>query len=163
MFVYSMRAGTVRFFAVICVALLVLVTLVALVPELQPVAAATDPQETTKTINYENVRSEEERVAFLSQFGWEVQSPATESTTVTVPAEFDKIFAAYNELQRAQGLDLSPYGGRVVERYTYTVTNYEGYEGDVLANLLIFRGRVIGGDICAAAQNGFLHGFEKPA
>ncbi len=162
MFVYSMRAGTVRYFAVVCVALLVLVTLVALVPELQPVAAATDEEGTTQ-ISFENVRSEEERVAFLAQFGWEVDTPAKESTTVTIPAEFDKVFAAYNELQRAQGLDLSTYGGRVVERYTYTVKNYEGYEGSVLANLLVFRGRVIGGDICAAAQNGFLHGFEKSA
>lgn len=160
MFVYSMRAGTVRFFAIVGISLLVLFTLVALVPTLQPVAAADAPA-STQEISFENVGSEEERVAFLAQFGWEVRTPAAESTTVTIPTEFDKVFAAYNELQRAQGLDLSAYGGRVVERYTYTVQNYEGYEGNVLANLLVFRGRVIGGDICAAEQNGFLHGFQK--
>ncbi len=163
MFVCSMRAGTVRFFGIVCVALAALVTLIAFVPELQP-AAATGGELTqeTESICYEKIRSNEDRIAFLAQFGWEVESTPTESTTVGIPREFDKVFAAYNELQRAQGLDLSEYGGRTVERYTYTVTNYEGYTGTVQANLLIHRGRVIGGDICAADATGFLHGFARP-
>ncbi len=161
MFVYSMRAGTVRFFGVVCVALLLLVALVAFVPELQPVAAAGEVTEEAQSIRYEDVDSAEDGVAFLAQFGWEVEPSPVEQTTVTVPAQFDKIFTAYNEIQRAQGLDLSAYGGRTVQRYTYRVTNYPGYEGTVLANLLVARGRVIGGDICSAEQNGFLHGFQK--
>ena len=163
MFVYSMRAGTLRFFAVVCVALVALVALVAFVPELQPVAAAGEVEQESETLVFDGVRSNEERIAFLAQFGWEVEQTPNESTTVTVPAEFDKVFAAYNELQRKQGLDLSDFSGRTVERYTYTVTNYQGYEGTVYANLLIFRGRVIGGDICTADSNGFLHGFARPA
>ncbi|MBO7342228.1 MAG: DUF4830 domain-containing protein [Clostridia bacterium] len=159
MFVYSVRAGTVLFFGVICAALLLLVALVAFVPELSPVAAATEPQE--QIVRYEGVENEQDAGEFLAQFGWEIEPAAVESTTVTIPAEFDKVFAAYNELQRAQGLDLSSYAGRVVRRYTYRVTNYEGYTGEVLANLLVFRDRVIGGDICAADANGFLQGFEK--
>ena len=71
------------------------------------------------------------------------------------------MFAAYNELQRTQGLDLSDYGGKTVERYTYQITNYEGFEGTVYANLLISRNRVIGGDICSADADGFVHGFQK--
>ena len=159
MFVYSIRAGTVRFFGVVCVALLLLVSLVAFVPELSPVAAAGEVEE--ESIRYENVESAADGVQFLAQFGWEVDPTPKESTTVTIPAEFDKVCAAYNELQRAQGLDLSTYAGRVVTRYTYRVTNYEGHEGDVFANLLVSRGRVIGGDICAADANGFLQGFER--
>lgn len=162
MFVYSMRAGTLRLVAILCVALLSLVALVTLVPELQPVAAASDGVEESQTLNFERIRSNEDRIAFLAQFGWEVSAEPTESTTVTVPREFDKVFAAYNELQRTQGLDLTGYGGRTVERYTYTVTNYQGYEGTVLANLLVYRGRVIGGDICSAEQSGFLHGLAAP-
>lgn len=161
MFVYSMRATTVRFFAVVAVSLLALVMLVAFVPQLQPVAAAGEVEESA--ISYENVRTHEERAAFLAQFGWEVDPTPTASEHVTIPTEFDKVFAAYNELQRAQGLDLSGFGGRVVERYTYTVRNYEGFDGPVQANLLIHRGRVIGGDICAAQSDGFLHGFARPA
>ena len=163
MFIYSMRAGTVRFFGVVCVALLLLVALVAFVPELQPVAASGESVQEAQTICYENVNNAADATEFLAQFGWEVDPSPTEQTTVTIPAQFDKVFAAYNEMQRAQGLDLSTYGGRTVQRYTFRITNYEGYEGTVLANLLVNRGRVIGGDICAAEQQGFLHGFQKNA
>lgn len=163
MFIYSMRAGTIRFFGIVCVALAALITLIAFVPELQPVAAtSTEVAEESETVSYEKIRSNEERVAFLAEFGWEVDATPVESTTVTIPREFDKVFAAYNELQRGQGLDLSTYSGRTVERYTYTVTNYADYEGTVLANLLIWRGRVIGGDICSADASGFVHGFSQP-
>lgn len=161
MFVYSMRAGTIRFFGIVCVALAALVTLIAFVPELQPAAATgSDATEDSETVTFEKIRSNEDRIAFLSQFGWTVDASPAESTTVTIPREFDKVFAAYNELQRAQGLDLSAYSGKTVERYTYTVTNYTEHEGTVLANLLIYRGKVIGGDICSADNSGFVHGFR---
>lgn len=160
MFVYSMRAGTVRFFGVVLVAVLLLVALVAFVPELQPVSAEGEiPQ--TQSICYEGVESAAHGAEFLAQFGWEVDAAPVEESAVTVPARFDKIFAAYNELQRAQGLDLSSYGGRTVQRYTYRITNYGDYEGTVYANLLVFRGRVIGGDISSAESGDFLHGFQK--
>ena len=161
MFIYSMRAGTIRFFGIVCVALAALIALIAFVPELQPVEAGAEVIEEAETISFEKIRSNEERIAFLSEFGWQVDAAPTESTTVTIPREFDKVFAAYNELQRKQGLDLSTYGGKTVERYTYTVTNYENYEGTVLANLLIYRGRVIGADICSADTAGFVHGLQR--
>ncbi|MBE6703381.1 MAG: DUF4830 domain-containing protein [Ruminococcaceae bacterium] len=161
MFIYSMRAGTLRFFGIVFVALIGLVALVAFVPELQPAAATESEAVESETVSYEKIRSNEDRIAFLAQFGWQVDTSPTESTTVTIPREFDKVFAAYNELQRGQGLDLSAYAGRTVERYTYTVTNYENYAGTVYANLLIYRGRVIGGDICSADSAGFVQGFTK--
>lgn len=162
MFIYSMRAGTIRFFGVICVALAALVTLIAFVPALQP-AAAVDGEinEESETVSFEKIRTNEDRIGFLAQFGWEVEATPTENATVTIPREFDKVFAAYNEMQREQGLDLAAYSGKTVERYTYTVTNYQGHEGAVLANLLIYRGRVIGGDICSADSSGFVHGFQS--
>lgn len=159
MFVYSIRAGTVRFFGVVCVALLLLVSLVAFVPELSPVAAAGELDE--QSICYENVKTAQDGIEFLAQFGWEVDPTPVEDTTVTIPAEFDKVFASYNELQREQGLDLSNYAGRVVQRYTYRVTNFTGETGTFFANLLVFRDRVIGGDICSARADGFLQGFER--
>ena len=83
--------------------------------------------------------------------------------TVTVPETFDKVFAAYNELQKEQGLNLSKYRGKEVTRYTFRVTNYEGYEGKVFANVLVYRNRVIGGDVCSADTSGFVHGFAPRA
>ena len=46
-------------------------------------------------------------------------------------------------------------------RYTYEITNYPDYKGTVYANLIVYRDRIIGGDICTADVNGFIHGFEK--
>ena len=158
MFVCSLRAGTLRFFGVVALALAVLVTLIAFVPVFTPVRATAAAAEGRQ---YEKVRSNEDRTAFLASFGWQVSPEPVEQETVTVPRDFDKVFAAYNELQKKQGLDLAPYAGKTVERYTYAVLNYPDYAGTVYANLLIRRGRVIGGDICSADAGGFLHGFEK--
>ena len=36
------------------------------------------------------------------------------------------------------------------------------YEGEVRGNLLVYEGKVIGGDICSLTLNGFMHGFKNP-
>ena len=88
-------------------------------------------------------------------------SPA-EETTVTIPEEFDKILKTYNEVQKQQGLDLSKYKGKSVTRYTYEITNYPDYNGKVYVNMIVYKNRVIGGDVCSADVNGFIHGFKRP-
>ena len=160
MFIYSLRASTLKFFAVICVSLVMLITLIAFIPSYGNddgfIASSKDVE-----IKYDDVKTNEDRIAFLSQFGWKVSSEPKESVEVTIPAEFDKIFTGYNEIQRRQGLDLSKYKRKTVTRYTYEVTNYEGYDGRIFANLFIYRGRVIGGDVCTEAKDGFIHGFSR--
>ena len=160
MFVYSMRASTIKLVGVICVALTVLITLIAFVPTYS-VSGNTADADAEVSYSYDKVKTVSDAAAFLSQFGWKVDSTPVEIKTVTVPAEFDKVFAAYNELQKVQGLNLSKYKGREVTRYTFRITNYEGYDGSVLANVLVYRNRVIGGDVCSADASGFVHGFEK--
>ena len=44
--------------------------------------------------------------------------------------------------------------------YTYRVTNYAGTSDTVLAQLFVYRNRVIGGDIHATAMDGFMHGLR---
>ncbi len=161
MFVYSMRAGTIKLVGVICVALTVLITLIAFVPTYAIGSQATGGTDATVSYSYDKVKSAEDAVNFLSQFSWQVNPTPVETKTVTIPSEFDKVFAAYNELQKAQGLNLSKYKNKEVTRYTFTVTNYPGFDGTVYANVLVYRGRVIGGDICSADVTGFVHGFEK--
>ena len=158
MFIYSMRASTIKFFGIICVSLAALITLIAFVP-----TYAVDSTETAvgASYNYEKIKSNEDRINFLKQFGWEVDPEPTAEKEVLIPEEFDKIFAGYNEIQRKQGLDLSKFKKKSVMRYTYVITNYPGYDGVVYANILVYRNNVIGGDICSAELDGFVHGFEK--
>ena len=157
MFVYSLRASTLKFFGVVCVALAALITLIAFIPTYDADAAAG----TTVSYNYEKIKNDDDVENFLGQFGWKVGAEPNETVEVTIPDEFDKIFTAYNELQKQQGLDLSRYKRKKVTRYTYVVENYPDYEGTVYANVLVYRNKVIGGDICSADVEGFLHGFEN--
>lgn len=103
------------------------------------------------------------RIDFLRQFGWSVREEPTEVSEVIIPPEFNAVYQAYNELQIEQGFDLTPYGGKRVKRWTYTVTNYPGYDETsdcIHANILVCDGIVIGGDICSVELGGFMHGFE---
>lgn len=165
MFVYSLKANTIKFFGILCVALVALITLIAFLPSYENDITVDGNVQTgesqTVSINYGKVKTNEDRIKFFEQFGWKVNSEPVESEEVVIPAEFDKVFAGYNEIQKTQGLDLSKYKKKKLMRYTYEITNYDDYEGTVYANLLIYRGKVVGGDICSADSHGFLQGFEK--
>lgn len=159
MFIYSLKASTIKFFAVVCVALATLITLIAFIP-----VAAVDGDTAASAnadIKYSGIKTNDDRIEFLEQFGWQVKSEAVESLEVTVPSEFDKIFTAYNEIQKQHGLDLSKYKKKNVMRYTYEITNYSGYDGTVYANIIVYRNKVIGGDVCSADVKGFMHGLER--
>ena len=159
MFVYSMRASTIKLVGVVCVALTVLITLIAFVPT-YTISSQASANADQVSYSYDKVKNEADAAAFLSQFGWTVNATPVEVKTVTIPEEFDKVFAAYNELQKEQGLNLSKYKSKDVTRYTFAVTNYPSYQGTVYANVLVYRNRVIAGDICSADVSGFVHGFE---
>ena len=166
MFIYSIRAATLKFVGIICVTLVALIAVIAFVPVYtrndagvgQGVSVSADAVADYK---YDKVKGVGDVVSFLSQFGWTVNGATAECVEVTIPAEFDKIFASYNEIQKSQGLDLSKYKKKELTRYTLEVTNYPDYDGKVYANVLVYRGKVVGGDICSADVSGFVHGFEK--
>ncbi len=162
MFVYSFRASTAKFFGVILLSVAALITMVALIPTYQPSNISTLYSETAN-FNFSKIKTNEDRIAFLTQFGWTVQSNPIEEVNLTIPSEFDKVFVSYNELQKQQGLDLSKYKRKSVTRYTYIVTNYPDYSGTVYANIIVYRGRVIGGDICTADISGFVRGLNGKA
>ncbi|MGM9680014.1 MAG: DUF4830 domain-containing protein [Eubacteriales bacterium] len=156
MFVYSVKASSVRFFVAMVLSVAVLLTLILLIPTYEPVSA-----ETSGTISYDKIKSDADRIAFLNGLGWEVESEPVETKEVTIPAEFDAVFLEYNNLQKMQGLDLSRYKRKSVVRYTYKITNYKDYDGTVYANLLIYRNKIVGGDICSADSGGFVATFDN--
>lgn len=103
-----------------------------------------------------------QRLDFLAQFGWEVNEDPIEVGEIIIPQEFNAVYRSYNELQLEQGFDLAAYSGKRVKRWTYTVTNYPGYDETtdcIHANILVCDGAVIGGDICNVELGGFMHGF----
>ena len=164
MFIYSLRANTLKFFGVVGVAVIALITLIAFIPSYEPVVTSVEAatgETDTQEFNYDRIKTNEDRISFISQFGYEVDSTPLEEAEVTIPEEFDKVFTGYNELQKKQGMDLEKYKRKKLMRYTYKVTNYNGYNGDVYINLLIKGKRVVGGDVCSADSKGFIHGFSR--
>ena len=107
----------------------------------------------------------EERLSFLSQFGWEVEEEPAEVKEVVIPEEFDDVYNQYNVIQKEQKLDLEKYKGARVKCWSYNVKNYPGYEnsdGVIRANMLVLDGVVIGGDISSTELSGFMHTFDFP-
>ena len=109
------------------------------------------------------VSSNDARVKFLQDFGWEVTTSPTESSQVRIPEDSTEVFDRYNQLQKNQGYDLSNYAGKKVMRYVYQIKNYPGAADPVYATLLVYKNQIIGGDITNTAANGKVQGFKKPA
>ena len=108
------------------------------------------------------VGSNDARVAFLKNFGWEVAASPTESSQVKIPSEPSEVFDRYNALQKSQGYDLSAFAGKTVMRYVYKVNNYPGATEPVYATLLISKNQIIGGDITDTSAKGVIRGFKMP-
>ena len=106
--------------------------------------------------------SNDDRLAFLNSYGWEVDATPTETQEVRIPQEFNDVFTRYNELQKEQGFDLSEFAGKTAKRYVYAVTNYPGGSSDHFATVLVHKNKIIGGDVTSTGQGGSMHGFELP-
>lgn len=156
MFVYTMKASSIKFFAVIAVSVAVLVSVITLLPS---VSASFDAAEVAT--DYRGTETTADMREFLSGFDYEVEEEPVKQISITVPEEFNSVYEKYNDIQRAQGLNLKRYAGKSADVYVFRVTNY-GTEGNVYATLIIRNGRIIGGDICSPDGDGFVHGFKKP-
>ena len=157
MFITTLRSNTIKFICITALSFLVVAALVVFVPTYESTSAPSK-------VNYQKVYSNSDRIDFISQFGWEIDTDPIEVEEVIIPTEFTDVYENYNKIQKEQKLDLEKYKGMRVKRWTYAVKNYPGYEnkdGVVRANLLVYEGRVIGGDVCSVELDGFMQGFEK--
>ena len=153
MFIYSVRASTLRFFACILICVAVFVLLLSLGAGETVYASASG-----REINYGGMKTNEDRVAFIESFGIKVKSEPTSEETFAMPDDFDRVIAGYNQIQKTQGLDLTKYARKRVTHYAYEVTNYD-YDGTVYVNLLIYRNRIIAADISSLDGGGFVSGI----
>lgn len=103
----------------------------------------------------------EDRIRFLSELGWQVSAAPAESSQIRIPREASQVFDRYNQLQKSQGYDLTTYGGKTVTRYVYQVTNYPDATEPVYATLLVHKDRIIGGDITDTAPGGKIRPLKQ--
>ena len=102
------------------------------------------------------------RVQFLESLGWQVTTSPKEASQVKIPTEQTPVYSRYNDLQKSQGYDLSEYAGKNVMRYVYEVNNFPGSGQPVYATVLVYKNKIIGGDITDTGAKGAIQGLKKP-
>lgn len=119
------------------------------------VSAASRPASATEGADPKGVKTNEDRVAYLQAWGWQVSGEPTLVEELAIPKEFGAEYEQYLALQTAQGFDLTKYAGKRVKRYTYEVLNHPSGAGTT-AHLLLYKNTVIGGELMG---NDFLSGL----
>ncbi len=114
---------------------------------------------TSGMISADKLKSNEDRVAFIKSYGWEINESAVEVMEVTIPEEFDEVYKVYADLQAEQGLDLEKYAGKNAKRWSYTLLNYPDATEEVRVNLLIYNDKLIACDISSTELGGFMQGI----
>ena len=108
-----------------------------------------------------SVTNNDQRVQFLRDFGWDVTNSPAESGQVRIPENASEVYDRYNQLQKAQGYDLTNYAGKKVMRYVYKINNYPGATDPVYATVLVYKNQIIGGDITDTSAGGRVQGFRS--
>ena len=153
MFVCTIKASSIKFFTAILFSAAVLVGIVAFVPSIDTAG------ETALTmLDYRGIATVEEQLRFLDGLGYRVKNIPVFSDEVVIPSEFDSVYKKYNAIQKKQGLNLEKYKGKTVLRYTYEVKDTEE---PTYVTLLIYKNRVIGGDVTVMGEKGCVFGFQK--
>ena len=155
MFIYSVRASTIRFFSVVALTVAILVALLLVGNADFAVSAASD------TIDFSAIKTNEDRLSFISQFGIKAEGEPIEAEDFRVPEKFDKVISDYNEIQKRQGLDLTKYKNKKVTRYTYEASGYENSEDTVFVNIIVYRNTVIACDVSSTDPEGFVAPLVK--
>ncbi len=152
MFVYTVRSSSVKFFAVLVLCLVLIITMML---SGGVVSASAEP---TGQVRFTGIKTRDDRVAFLESQGVAVDPESESSAELVMPEDFDTVLKGYNEIQRKQGLDITKYARKRVTRYTYRVTEYEGSQAtEVYANLFVYRGRIIACDVSSRELGGFVN------
>ncbi len=89
------------------------------------------------------------RVEYINSLGYDVEESCISSKAVTIPESFGDVYKKYNALQEKAGFDLSLYKGKAVQIIAYSVKNEQ-----LTVTLIIYKGRVIGGDVSSPRFDG---------
>ena len=108
-----------------------------------------------------SAKSTQDHILFLNAFGYNVVEKPVQIQEIIIPEVFSPDYEKYNEYQKLSGFDLSEYKNYRVKKYTYKVLDYSDSDDEVVANIIVYGDKVIGGDISSTVLGGFVHGFIK--
>ena len=166
MFICSLKASTFKLFGIVVLSAVTLAILIGILPGYHGGNDVSDVAAIDSTVKFDNIKTNEDRINFIGQFGIEVKPDPVETVETKIPSKFDAVYKKYNDIQKAQGLDLSKYRNKDVTRYTYELTNPSsnanaeaGEDGTVYLNLIVCKDKVIGGDLTTKSGGGTVTGF----
>jgi len=162
MVIFTAKLTRKKLAAIVIAIAAILIAVICLAPGFEWEAARTSAGGMRLADISKNISSNEDRISFLNRCGWEVEEEPVDVQNIVIPKEFDEVYKQYNEIQKLQGYDLMKYRGKSATMYTYLIKNYITDEEGVAANLLIYKDKVIGGDVCSKRLDGFMHGLMRP-
>lgn len=90
------------------------------------------------------------RVMYLKSIKIEPDDSEVTSKNIVIPERFGEVYENYNLIQKKAGFDLSRYKGKEATLYTYALAG----EKDREIHLIVYDGKVIGGDIASLKFDG---------
>ncbi len=95
------------------------------------------------------------RLNYISSLNYKVEDETPTEKQITIPVKFNKVYNKYNELQKEAGFNLEDYCGQNVTMFTYKLKD------NYYANIIVLKGRIIGGDICSNSLYGEMLPLKK--
>lgn len=151
MIIYTAKFSKKKAVAILCAIAVIIAAIILASPnkEEQPAFAPGIKAET-----------EEDVKVYIESLGYETSGDCA-CKEVVIPREFDEVYESYNEVQKECGFDLSGYKGRRATLYTYSLKGYPGCDEEVMCDVLVCKGQVIGGNVYTLRLDGFMHGLKE--
>lgn len=115
----------------------------------------------TMGMNDVKIKNDTDVYNYLKSFGWDVTELPLRVENVVIPKEFDEVYQKYNELQERQGFNFAKAKGKKAMLYSFEINNHPSGEKGTIANVIVYKKKVIGGDISSSDVNGFIHGITE--
>lgn len=151
MIIYTAKFSKKKAVAILCAIAIVIAAIILATPEKEGQEAF------ARGIRAENG---EDVKLYINSLGYEAEGEES-CKDVVIPREFDEVYENYNNMQKECGFDLSGYKGRKATLYTYHLSGYPNCDEDVLCDVLVCKGQVIGGNIYTLRLDGFMHGLKE--
>ena len=108
MFILTARISRKTIFRILLAVVAAVILILCFLPQSENKESDADPM----------LKNNADRIAYLHSLGWEVAPEPTESLELQLPETLPVNYIAYNQIQLAQGFDLSAYCGKRLTRYT---------------------------------------------
>lgn len=101
--------------------------------------------------------SEEKRREYIAGLKISLSDKPPVVQNIIIPSEFSEVYERYNEVQKSAGFDLWEYRGEYAVQYSYEAVGYT--DDTVKVCLILYKDRLIGGDISSTRLDGFMTGL----